>query len=102
MESEAAQVLKEHGKDSPGWQTSLKWLRWPHLSLAGVPGWVSAPDLEINPLPYKGGKDKMLHYKKTKNKTQQLWGGHGNLENLRAKGPSPPTNRLTLMAKACA
>lgn len=85
MESEAAQVFREHGRDSPGWQTSPKWLGWPHLPLAGVPGWVSAPDLEMNPLPYKDGKDKMSHLKK-----KNLWGGHGNLENLRTKGSPPP------------
>lgn len=88
MESEAAQVLKEHRKDSPGWQTSLKWLRRPHLSLAGVPGWVSAPDLEINPLPYKGGKDKMLHYKKTKINNSGVV--MATLKILEPKAPLPP------------
>lgn len=57
MESEAAQVLREHEKDSPGWQTSPECLGWPHLPLAGVPGWMQA--LKINPLLYRDDKDKM-------------------------------------------
>lgn len=92
-------MLREHGKDSPGWQTSLKWLRRPHLSLAGVPGWVSVLDLEINPLPYKGGKDKMSHYKKKTNNSGVVM---ATLKILEPKDPLPPPNRLTLMAKACA
>lgn len=44
MESEAAQMLRERGKGSPGWQTGPRWLR--------VPGWIRTLDLGINPLLY--------------------------------------------------
>lgn len=69
MESEAAQGAL---KGLCRLQTSPRQLTWLHLPRAGVPGWLWTLNLETDPLPHEGGRDKTPHLKLRGKKLSRL------------------------------